>query len=85
MTIPNLPIAQLKKLLSDNIHQLSTIDKQEVLNYALQQLPGKRFHSAGDGTRISLDASIPDEVIIGMHDLMQSKMIFFDESDFKQA
>ena len=85
MTTPDLPIAQLKKLLCDNIHQLSTQEKQEVLNYALQQLPGKKFISSGDGTRVSLNASIPDDVVRGMHDLMQSKMIFFDESDFKQS
>ena len=84
MTTLNIPIAQLKKLLCDNIHQLSTQEKQEVLNYALQQLPGKKFISSGDGTRISLDASIPNDVIRGMHDLLQSKTCFFDPADFAQ-
>ena len=79
-----MPISQLRKALCDNIHQLSTIDKQEVLNFALQQLPGNKFISSGDGTRISLDASIPDAVIIEMHNLIQSKMIFYDEADFKE-
>ena len=85
MTNPDLPMSQLRKLLCDNIHQLSTPEKQEILNYALQQLPGNKFISSGDGTRISLDASIPDAVIIGMHALVQSKMIFYDEADFKQT
>ena len=84
MTSADIPISQLRKALCDNIHQLSTIDKQEVLNFALQQLPGNKFISSGDGTRISLDASIPDAVIIEMHNLIQSKMIFYDEADFKE-
>ena len=80
-----MPISQLRKALCDNIHQLSTPEKQEVLNYALQHLPGKRFHAGADGTRLSLDATIPDDVIIGMHALVQSKMIFYDPADFKQC
>ena len=85
MTTPDqLPIATVRKALCDQIHQLSTTEKQEVLNYALQHLPGKRFHAGADGTRLSLDATIPDDVIIGMHALVQSKMIFYDPADFKQ-
>ena len=85
MTTPDqLPISQLKKLLADNIHMLSTLDKQEVLNYALQHLPGKKLITSGDGTRLSLDASIPDDVIRGMHAILQSKMVFFDAAEFKQ-
>ena len=84
MTTPDIPIAQLRKLLSDNIHLLSTSEKQNVLNYALQHLPGKKLVASGDGCRLSLDASIPDEVIRGMHALVQSKMCFYDEADFKQ-
>jgi hypothetical protein len=84
MTTPDLPIAHLRRLLCGNIHLLSQSDRQEVLNYALQHLPGKKLIACGDGTRLSLDASIPDEVIRGMHALIQSKMIFYDEADFKQ-
>lgn len=84
MTTADISISQLRKLLSDNIHLLSTQDKQHVLNFALQHLPGKKLIVGGDGTRLSLDASIPDEVIRGMHALVQSKMVFYDEADFKQ-
>ena len=79
-----MPISQLRMALCDNIHQLSTPEKQEVLNYALQHLSGKSFHAGADGTRLSLDATIPDDVIIGMHALVQSKMIFYDPADFKE-
>lgn len=80
----SIPIAQLKKLLCDQIHQISQSDRQQVLNFALSELPGKKLIVGGDGTRLSLDASIPDEVIRGMHALVQSKLIFFDPADFKQ-
>ena len=79
-----LPIGQLKKMLCNQIHQISQQDRQEVLNYALQHLPGRKLITSGDGTRLSLDATISDEVIIGMHALVQSKMIFYNPADFKE-
>ena len=84
MTTPGqLPIAELRRALCNNIHQISQSDRQEVLNFALSELPGKRFIVAGDGCRLSLGASVPDEVIIKLHTLVQSKMCFYDEADFK--
>ena len=84
MTTPGqLPIAQLRGALCNHIHQISQSDRQEVLNFALSELPGKRFIVAGDGCRLSLGASVPDDVIIKLHALVQSKMCFYDESDFK--
>jgi hypothetical protein len=84
MTAPDqLPIAHLRRILCDQIHQISQSDRQLVLNYALSELPGKKFHVAGDGCRLGLDASIPDEVIRGMYNLLQSKMVFFDAAEFK--
>ena len=86
MTNPDqLPIYQLRKLLCDQIHQISKSDRQQVLNFPLSELPGKLIHVAGDGCRLSLDASVPDEVIIKLHALVQSKMVFYDEADFKQG
>ena len=79
-----LPIGQLKKMLCNQIHQISQQDRQEVLNYALQHIPGRKLITSGDGTRLSLDASFPDEVLRGMHALIQSKMCFYDEADFKR-
>ena len=85
MTTPDdIPIAQLRKLLSDNIHMLSTQDKQQVLNFALSELPGKLIHVAGDGCRLSLNALVPDEIKIKLHALVQSKMCFYDSADFAQ-
>ena len=80
-----LPIAQLRKLLCDQIHQISQSDRQQVLNFALNELPGKLIHVGGDGCRLSLNASVPDEVIIKLHALVQSKMCFYDEADFKHG
>ena len=79
-----LPIGQLRKILCDHIHQISQSDRQQVLNFALSELPGKLIHVGGDGCRLSLNASVPDEVIIKLHALVQSKMCFYDEADFKQ-
>ena len=84
VTPDQLPIGQLKKMLCNQIHQISQQDRQEVHNYALQHIPGRKLITSGDGTRLSLDATIPDEVIIGMHALIQSKMCFYDEVDFKR-
>ena len=84
MTTLDISIAQLRKLLCDQIHQISQSDRQQVLNFALSELPGKLIHVGGDGCRLSLDASVPDEVIIKLHALVQSKMCFYDEADFKQ-
>ena len=83
-THDQLPIAQLRKILCDQIHQISQSDRQQVLNFALSELPGRLIHVAGDGCRLSLNASVPDEVIIKLHALVQSKMCFYDEADFKQ-
>ena len=83
MTTPDLPIAQLRRALCDQIHQISQSERQLVLNFALSELPGKCFIVALDGCRLSLGASVPDEVIVKLHALVQSKMIFYDEADFK--
>ena len=86
MTTPadQLPITHLRKLVCDNMSHLCRDDKKEVLNYALQELPGKKFIMAGDGTRICLDDSVPDYVIRQMHSMIQSKCVFFDPAEFKQ-
>ncbi len=85
MTTLDLPApSQLRKLVCENIRNLSHKDRQDVLNYVLSEVPGKKLIVGSDGTRISLDASIPDEVIRGIHNLIQSRMDFFDPADFKQ-
>ena len=83
MTTLDLPIADIRKALCKNIHTLSIEKRQEILNYALQQLSGKKLIACSDGTCLSLNSSIPDDVIIGMHDMLQSRMVFFDALDFK--
>ena len=84
MTTPDLSIAQLRRALCNNIHQISQSDRQEVLNFALSELPGKHFIVALDGCRLSLGASVPDDVIVKLNALVHSKMCFYDETDFKQ-
>ena len=85
MTTPDtLSPSQLRRLVCENIRHLSQKDRQDVLNYVIQEVPSKKLITAADGTRISLDSSIPDEVILGIHNLIQSRMIFFDPADFKQ-
>ena len=85
MTTPDtLSFAALRKLVCENIRHLSQKDRQDVLNYVIQEVPSKKLISAADGTRISLDSLIPDEVIVGIQNLIQSRMCFFDPSDFKQ-
>ena len=84
MTSPPIPVAELKKMLCNQLHLISQQDRQEILNYALQELPGKKFITSGAGTLLSLDASIPDAVILKMHDMVQSRLIMFDPSDFKE-
>ena len=84
MTTSDLPIAQVRRLLCKQISQLSQKERQEILNFALSEIPGKKFVKSGGGTMLSLDSSIPDEVIQKMHVLVQSKLIFYDPADFKQ-
>ena len=76
--------ATLRRLVCENIRHLSKKYRLDVLNYVIQEVPSKKLISGADGTRISLDSSIPDEVILGIHNLIQSRMIFFDPADFKQ-
>ena len=83
MTTPDLSIAEMRRALCNNIHQISQSDRQEVLNFALSELPDKRFIVAGDGCRVSLGAAVPDEVIIKLHALLQPKMCFYDPADLK--
>lgn len=70
-----LTSAQLKKAVIDSISQLNREDTKAVLKYALSEIPGRRFITAANGTSLSLD-SISDEILLGMHKLIQSKLHF---------
>ena len=70
-----LTTAQLKKAIIDEISHLNRNDTREVLNSALQEIPGRRFITAANGTSLSLEL-ISDDILLGMHKLIQSKLIF---------
>ena len=84
ITSDTLSPAALRKLVCKNIRHLSQKDRRDVLNFVQSEVPTKKLITAADGTRISLDSSIPDEVILSIYNLIQSRMCFFDPSDIKQ-
>lgn len=85
MTTPPdlIGIEELRKLVCRNVSQLSKNERQEVLDFCVRELPGKKIISAGDGCRISLDASICNDLVRQIHNLIQSKLVFVDSADFK--
>ena len=77
-----LTTAQLKKAIIDDISHLNRNDTREVLNYALQEVHGRRFITAANGTSFSSEL-ISDDILLGMHKLIQSKLIFEIPPEFQ--
>jgi hypothetical protein len=65
---------QQRKWIRDNISGLSQQDTQDVYRFASTKIPKEKFIAASDGCRISFDASISDEIILQIYNLVRSKL-----------
>lgn len=65
---------QQRKWICDKIGVLAQQDVTDVYRFASTKIPKEKFIAASDGCRVSLDSSIPDDVILQIYNLIKSKL-----------
>ena len=74
-------IKKMSKYICDNMNEMTLEERKEALDLLQESVPKDRLIIGSDGTRVSLDSSIPDETIEDLYDFIQSKLIFFNMGD----
>ena len=62
------------KFIYNMIPQLPLQDIQDVYRFAFTKIPKDQFIRGSDGCRLSLDATISDETILQLYNLVKSKL-----------
>lgn len=62
------------KSIYNMIPQLPLQDVQDVFRFASTKIPKDQFIRGSDGCRLSLDATISDEIILQLYNLVKSKL-----------
>ena len=65
---------ELCKAIYDQLPSLPRKDMIDVFKQTQQMVPPEKFIIHADGSRLSLDSSIPDDVLVRMHTLICSKL-----------
>lgn len=62
------------KFIHNMIQQLPLQDVQDVYRFTFTKIPKDQFVRGSDGCRLSLDATISDEIILQLYNLVKSKL-----------
>lgn len=75
LTLPSdLTRREQCKFIYNMITQLPLQDVQDVYRFAFTKIPKDQFIRGSDGCRLSLDATISDEIILQLYNLVKSKL-----------
>jgi len=72
---------EMRKLVCNKMSLLPSEDLKEVFKQAQQMIAPEKFIVSGDGTRVSLDESIDDDVIRRLLEAIESKLEYADSRD----
>jgi len=70
---------ELCKFIHDNLPNLDRENMLDVFKQVRLMIPLEKFVTNANGTLLSLDAAIPDDVIIRFSNLIQSKLSYVDQ------
>lgn len=74
MTTAGLSSKEMRKLICNKMCLLAHEDLKDVFKQAQHMIAPEKFIVAGDGTRVSLDRSIDDDVIVRLLEAIESKL-----------
>jgi hypothetical protein len=78
MSTANLTSKEMRKLVCNKMCLLPIDDLKEVFKQAQKMIAPEKFVVSGDGTRVSLDSSIGDDVISRLLEAIDAKLQFAD-------
>lgn len=67
---------EMRKMVSHKMCLLAHEDLKTVFKEAQKMVAPEKFITSGDGTRLSLDMSIPDEVVRRLLEAIESKLTY---------
>lgn len=78
MSTASITSKEMRKLVCNKICLLPIDDLRDVFKQAQKMIAPEKFIVAGDGTRVSLDSSIGDDVISRLLEAIDAKLRFVD-------
>lgn len=78
MATAGLTSKEMRKLVCNKMCLLAHEDLKDVFKQAQRMVAPEKFIVGGDGTRVSLDGSIGDDVILRLLEAIESKLEYTD-------